>query len=361
MTDTIYQPQYAKGFEIYSDDSDDSIKLINILNPWQGAKDISRPLIILPENIENYNVNDRNSEPQIIKGVPQRIVCMSSTQVAMLEELGMADKIVGVSLIDYISSDYVKKNKDKLVDVGYEGNIDYEKLISTNPDLVLLYGINGVNPMEPKLKELQIPYMYVGDYLEESPLGKAEWLVALGEVMGVGALSQRMFRKIPENYNNYKELVNSTGLSKPKVMLNMPYQDFWYMPPKNSYMVKLIEDAGGYYILNDYPDKLGTDSRSVTIDMEEALQMCNQSDVWLNVGPGLGNKNEMINTLPKFNETSILKTGLIFNNTKRSTPGGGNDFYESGVLHPDLILRDLIHIFHPDLSSDSLIYYKEIK
>ena len=93
----------------------------------------------------------------------------------MLDAIDEDRCVVGVSGIDYISNPDIQAHRDSVGDVGYEGNINYELLLSLDPDLVLLYGVNGASSMEGKLKELNIPFMYVGDYLEESPLGKAEW------------------------------------------------------------------------------------------------------------------------------------------------------------------------------------------
>ena len=99
--------------------------------------------------------------------------------------------------------------------MGYEGNINYELLLSLDPDLVLLFGVNGASAMESKLKELGIPFMYVGDYLEESPLGKAEWLVALSEVVGKRAKGEKVFADIPIRYNALKQKVSGAVLDAP--------------------------------------------------------------------------------------------------------------------------------------------------
>lgn len=124
---------------------------------------------------------------------------MSSTHIAMLDAIGETGRVVGVSGIDYISNPDIQARRDSVGDVGYEGNINYELLLSLDPDLVLLYGVNGASSMEGKLKELDIPFMYVGDYLEESPLGKAEWLLALSEIIGNGRRAKKYSRKSPSD------------------------------------------------------------------------------------------------------------------------------------------------------------------
>lgn len=114
--------------------------------------------------------------------------------------------------------------------------------------LCCFFGVNGASAMESKLKELGIPFMYVGDYLEESPLGKAEWLVALSEVVGKRAKGEKVFADIPIRYNALKQKVSGAVLDAPSVMLNTPYGDSWFMPSTENYAVRLITDAGGDYI-----------------------------------------------------------------------------------------------------------------
>ncbi len=160
---------------------------------------------------------------------------MSSTHIAMLDAIGEVRCITGVSGIDYISNPDIQARRDSIGDVGYEGNINYELLLSLDPDLVLLYGVNGASAMESKLEELDIPFMYVGDYLEESPLGKAEWMVVL------------------------------------------PYGDSWFMPSTQSYVARLITDAGGRYIYQK-----NTGNASIPIDLEEAYLLASDADMWLN-------------------------------------------------------------------------------
>lgn len=347
---SLYAPKYASGFDIKGAEGKKSV-LITATNPWQGAEDVSTQLFIARDG-ENI---PEGFSGQVLKEDAKRIVAMSSTHIAMLDAIGMDNRIVGVSGIDYISNANVQARRDSIGDVGYEGNINYELLLSLNPDLVLLYGVNGANSMEGKLKELEIPYMYVGDYLEESPLGKAEWMVALSEVVDARGESETVFEEIPVRYNTLKKKVADFVGNAPTVMLNIPYGDSWFMPSTTSYVIQLISDAGGDYIY-----KKDTGNASTPIDLEEAYLLASDADIWLNVGM-TNTLDELKAACPKFTDTRCFMDGNVYNNNARTNAAGGNDYYESAVVNPDIVLRDLVKIFHPKLVEDDFVYYKQLK
>lgn len=345
----LYENIYSSGFKIEGyEDSPNSV--ITVYNPWQGAEGVASRLFISRDNIK-----PENFEGQIITGIPQKIVCMSSTNIAMLDALDEVSRVYGVSGLSYITNPYILKNKEKIVEVGYEGNMDYETLVSLKPDIVLLYGVNGASSIENKLKEFGIPYLYLGDYLEETPLGKAEWIMTVAELLDKRENGSAIFEGICERYTKLKNKVDSASVTKPRFMLNTPFADSWFMPSTESYVANMMKDAGGEYIY-----KKNTGNSSVPIDMEEAFLLASESDYWLNVN-NLNDLNDLKNTLPKFKDISCVKEKKVFNNNLRSTPGGGNDCYESGIMNPDLMLRDLIKIFHPQLIEDEFVYYRHLE
>ena len=346
----VYMLEYASGFDIQGADSKQSV-LLTVTNPWQGADGIAVQLFIARDG----ETAPEGFDGQVLEGDAERIVAMSSTHIAMLDAIGEVDRVVGVSGIDYISNPDIQARRDRIGDVGYEGNINYELLLSLDPDLVLLYGVNGASGMEPKLRELGIPFMYVGDYLEESPLGKAEWMVALSEVVGCRSEGEKVFAEIPVRYNALKQRVAENALDAPSVMLNMPYGDSWFMPSAGSYAVRLIEDAGGDYIY-----KKNTGNAATPVDMEEAYLLASAADLWLNVGMA-STLGEVKAACPKFADTRCFRNGYVYNNNARTNAAGGNDYFESGVVHPELVLRDLIKIFHPELVEEDFVYYKRLK
>lgn len=364
FTDTLYSPRYASGFMISAPDedvnadveeSDDATcsTLITIRNPWQGAEDVIDNILILTGNAEI----PRDFKGTVLKGYPERIVAMSSTHVAMLEAIGESNRIVGVSGKNFLSGEHFLKRSDMIADVGYEGNIDYEALVGAKPDLVLLYGVNSRSAMEPKLKELGIPFIYIGDYIEESPLGKAEWMIVIGALTGRMHQAADTFLPIETNYNSVANMISSfIGGDRPKVMLNAPSGDNWFMPPVSSYMVRLIEDAGGEYVF-----KQNTSGSSQSIDMERAFALMNSSDFWLNAGSAT-DMNSLLRLAPRMASTPPVVNNNVWNNNQLINSKGGNDFFESGTIRPDRVLTDIAGILHPELKDSVFnpVYYRHI-
>ena len=354
QTEPIYTPRYAKGFSVERDTTTGE-KLLCIRNPWQGASDI-----VFYTEIDSLSP-------------PKRIVAMSSSHAAMLDAVGCSDRIVGLSGCRFIyNSDLCKKIAEgKIAEIGYDSAFDFEKIRSLNADIVLLYGVAGeAKSITDKLDELRIPYIYIGDYLEDDPLGKAEWVVALASLCGVEGEGIAFFEEVESRYNALREQKYCSAY-KPRVMLNLPYRDTWFMPPHNSYMVRLIEDAGGEYILKTKDERRKTkednlstlnsqlSTKSMPISLEEALVLAMKADFWINLGQ-MASKEEVCAAAPRFAKVDAVKFNRLYNNTKRTNESRGSDFWESGAIRPDLILEDLINILHYEAPTEKLYYYTKL-
>lgn len=381
--DTLYLPRYAHGFVV---EQLPEGRLLRIVDPWQGAEGFEQAVFlaadgaVAPEGFDGITV-----------GVPVRnVVCMSSTYVAYIAELGRTEAIKGVSGAKYISNPEVRAayEEGRVRDIGFDTNMNYELLAAIAPDAVLAYGITGENGvMSGKLVQLGIDLIYIGDYVEQSPLGKAEWLVAFGYLTGREELAIEIFEGIEERYNGLKSVVarsvsdnpeaqaimrdlSSPGTAdgekdgpagklrlwdRPVVMLNSPYRDTWFVPGDRSYMVRLIEDAGGEYAC------AGEDSdASRPISLETAYVKMLSADIWLNPGQAVtiaGLKAEN----PRFAAAPPVVNGRVYNCNKRSTPDGGSDFWESGAIRCDVVLEDLVRIFHDGLlDGGETVYFNKL-
>ena len=218
-----------------------------------------------------------------------------------------------------------------------------------------MYGVNGANAIEPKLRELGVPFIYIGEYLEESPLGKAEWVVVMSELLGLRDKGAKQFTEVTKRYETLCNLTSNI-LITPKVMLNTPWGDSWMMPSSNSYVAQLIKDAGGDYV---YKKNQGHESQP--IDMEEAFRITLDADVWLNSGQ-VNSIDELITQWPKFANSKPIRTRQVWNNTKNKNRIGELQYWESGCMNPDLVLRDLIKIFHPEIMENQpFSFYERLK
>ena len=352
---SVYKPRYATGFDISSAESTAST-LITVRNPWQGAEGVEKHLFISREG-------ERAPEGfagQVIEGAAERVVCMSSTYVAMIDALDCTERVVGVSGIDYICNTRVREAaaEGRVRDVGHDSDINFELLMTLRPDVVLLYGVAGENGVtNSKLDELKIPYLYLGDYVEESPLAKAEWLVVMAEILGVRERGEKLFVGIAERYTSLRERVAQSATERPTVMFNTPYRDTWYMPSSHSYAVQIVEDAGGRYI---YDGNHGTSSQP--IDLEQAYILTREADYWINVGQ-YTSIEELQRAYPRFADAKAVREGRVYSSDRRTTAKGGSDFWESAAINPDVVLSDLVAVLHPELNivGDSLTYYKRIE
>ena len=352
---SIYKPRYATGFDISSAEGTAST-LITVRNPWQGAEGVEKHLFISREG-------ERAPEGfagQVIEGAAQRVVCMSSTYVAMIDALDCTERVIGVSGIDYIYNTRVREAaaEGRVRDVGHDSDINFELLMTLRPDVVLLYGVAGENGVaNSKLDELKIPYLYLGDYVEESPLAKAEWTVVVAEILGVRERGEKLFAGIAERYTSLRERVAQSATERPTVMFNTPYRDTWYMPSSRSYAVQIVEDAGGRYI---YDGNHGTSSQP--IDLEQAYLLTREADYWINVGQ-YSSIEELRRAYPRFADAKAVREGRVYSSDRRTTAKGGSDFWESAVVNPDVVLSDLVAVLQPELNivGDSLTYYKRIE
>ncbi len=351
----VYEPSYATGFDLRGAEGAAST-LLTVRNPWQGAEGVEKRLFIAREGERA----PEGFEGQVIEGSAERVVCMSSTYVAMIDALDCTERVVGVSGIDFIYNTRVREaaSEGRVHDVGHDSDINFELLLTLQPDLVLLYGVSGENGVaNAKLDELNIPYLYLGDYVEESPLAKAEWTVAVAEILGVRERGEKLFEGIESRYLELRERVEESVTERPTVMFNTPYRDTWYMPSSRSYAVRIVEDAGGRYV---YDGNHGTASQP--IDLEQAYVLTREADYWINVGQ-YATLEDLRRDNHRFVGAKAVREGRVYSSDRRATAKGGSDFWESAVVNPDVVLSDLVAILHPELNlvGEELTYYKRIE
>jgi iron complex transport system substrate-binding protein len=276
----------------------------------------------------------------------------------MISALEEENSVAGVSGLDFIYSDILNKRVKNgyIEDVGYDAGLNKELILNISPDLIMMYGIGSESVgYVGKIKELGVNVMYNADYLETDPLGKAEWIKLFGALYCKENRADSIFRSEVETYNSIKTLIKEKTIQRPKVMLGLPFKDTWYISPGNSFISKMIEDAGGDYIW-----KKTSSSVSMPYGIENVYMGALNADFWLNTGTA-NNKEEIAVVDSRLTELPPFKNGNLYNNNKRVSENGGNDYWEKGSLYPHLILKDVASILHPELfDNNELFFYKKI-
>ena len=255
------------------------------------------------------------------------IVCMSSSYVACLSAVGCDSVVTGVSGLRFLSN-----GKVRAVEVGYDAAPDYERIFALKPDLVVAYASSALVPDYVSfLRSSGIPVLLLYDHLETHPLARASYVRLFGALTGRQEEADAFFAGVSDAYHSYIY----KGEQRRKVLVNLPYGDRWFVPGGANWFTRLVEDAGG--------EVLGAEegeSASSVISLEKACALSREADVWLN--PGLcRSREDILGVSPVFEAFDVP---CIYNNIKRLSPGGGNDFWESGAVRPDLILSDLVSI-----------------
>jgi iron complex transport system substrate-binding protein len=343
---------FATGFTLQTDGNN---VLVTIRNPWQNARNVEYSYFLSDTADESRVLNETHS---IIKTPVRRVVCLSTTHIGFIGFLHETSSVVGISGRNLVANEEMQAMilRNDLPDVGYDENLNFELILNLKPDVVLAYGVSGtVTSTVRKLNELGIPTILIAEYLEEEPLAKMEWIKVFGALYNCEDIANCRFDSVA---HTYKQLALLTGklASKPTVLLGLPWRGTWYVSGGLSYVSKLIADAGGEYIFSDYNFR---DSKPIAL--EKVFERALDADFWLNSGDA-GSLDDIFLVDERFINLSSVKQNRVYNNNKMIIPPGGNAFFESGVVEPEIILSDLIYILHPQLlPSHQLKYYKKLQ
>jgi len=287
---------------------------------------------------------------------PQRIVCLSTTQLPYLKALGKLNTVVGIAGTRYVSEPALRESitNGAIAEVGTLPDLNYERILALAPDLVLGYDadLTAVTNYAHRLRSFKIPVISIDEYHENHPLGRAEWLKFFAFLFQQDNVAQKILDTINNTYESLAFSATKTHI--PTVLMNYPWRGLWYIPTQESYMAQLIRDAGGNLLLSSNGEE-GITATTITKDM--ALCAGLSAEYWLNPG-----ECETLDDLASYQNYRSVREHKVYNNTKRYSADAGNDFYESGVLLPHLILRDLHTILHPAAQDTTVLYfYKKLK
>lgn len=288
-----------------------------------------------------------------------RVAAASTTQVNGYELLDKVDSLAAVGLASMISDGPVKDRVDEGKVIGFNdgsGNISVEKLTGANPDLYVTQGTS--DPTDAKIAEAGIPVVADAEWLEKTALGRSEWTKFTALFLNAEKKATEVYGQIKKDYLATSAKGKSVT-SRPTVLLGSMFKGTWYATASDSYLAAMIRDAGGEYILKEVA---GTGSKP--LDFEIVLDNGAKAQFWLNAqtsAPLWKTTADAVKDDARLGQLVPVKNGTVWNPTKIINAGGGNDYWQSGVVRPDLVLADMIAILHPDLMpGHTFTYYQQV-
>ncbi len=340
----------AQGFSITKFNG---FSLLTVKVPWPNAEE---PFVYLLRE-KGTKIPETIQYDEIVDVPIEKIVVTSTTHIPALEVLNEENSLKGFPGLKYISSEKTRGLIDKgdIAELGQNENINTEILIQLSPDVVIGFAINATNKSFETIKKTGIPVVYNGDWTEETPLGKAEWIKFFGALYGKEDLAAKIFNNIKADYLTAKELA-ATAKDTPKVISGSMYNDKWYMPYGDSWQAQFLKDANTQYL---YADTQGEGSLSLAF--ESVLEKASAADYWVSSGQ-FTSYEQLLNESEHYKQFKAVRDKKVFSVSLSQGKTGGILFYELGPQRPDLILKDLIAIFHPDLLKDyEPVFYKPLK
>ncbi len=343
---------YARGFTIINYGK---YRKVTVINPWEKSGGVSFEYFLVDRD---KDIPIELADKRIIRTPISKIICLSTSHVGFLGALKEIPTLQALSGAAYVSDPEVLKavSTKAIVDIGYDQSMNYELILSLKPDLIMAYGVGGdVTGFINKLQDLKLNVILNGEYLEESPLAKAEWIKFVGAFYNKEDEATTYFSTVEKNYNSICKKVEA-ATNRPLVLTGLPYKDAWWMAGGHSNLAALIRDAGGEFLWKDNSSR-----EAFVVSLEEVVVRSAKADFWINCGT-VNTIQELVSTDSRFAAFPQVQKKVIFNNNLRVGPGGGNDYWEQGVVRPDLILTDLVRIFHPECdSSKDLYFYKRVQ
>ena len=337
--------QYAKGLKIYKHLG---FSIVKITNPWPEAKEGFT--YILQE--KNGIVPDSLKQFPVISIPIQSIVVTSTTHIPALELLGVENTLKGFPTTDYISSIKTRKLIDagKVREVGVNENLNTEVLIDMKPDVIVGFGLNNSNPTLDNLQKSGLKVMLNGDWTEQSPLGKAEWIKFFGALYGLDSKANTLFSKIEKEYNSTLALAKK-ATTKPTVLSGAMYQKIWYIPQGESWVSLFLKDAQSNYLWSNTKG-IG----SLALPFEVILEKAKDADFW--IAPGdYSSLKQMSESNPHYSQFDSFKNKKVYSYAVNKGEKGGILYFEWSPTRPDWVLKDLIKIFHPELLPHHKLFF----
>ena len=326
--------KYARGFDIQVFDG---YKKLIIKSPYPDAEQYQE-FILVSDKKRDFDGKNKIEIPV------KNLVATSTTHIPMIEILEESESLAGFPNTDFISSKKTRARiaSGKVAELGNEQDFNTEVLISLQPDVMVAFSMGKSTKLYNNIEKNGIPVIFNGDWLEDSPLGRAEWIKLFGAIYNKDALADSIFNTIEREYLSAKKLALNSE-TKPQIMSGVLYKDKWNLPAGESFTAELYRDANVDYIWNDTEGQ-----GSLVLGFEAVYDKAEKADLW--IGSGYFTTLEELSGANKhYEQFSSFQNGEVYSFSKRRSEHGGVEYFEFGPLRPHIVLKDLIKVAHPEL------------
>jgi len=336
-------PVIANGFEVKKTAT---IQLLDCFSSRNQSRPTTR--IILSEHPVDISLFDADYH---IRLPLQTIVCMSATHISFLDALDETEKITGIGSADFVASKALRKRIEsgEVEDIATGEHFRLEQLIALQPDAVFVSA--GQSTTHEALINAGIPVIPIGEYLENHPLGRAEWIKFFGVLTGKENRAAIIFDSIKNEYNRLQAMTANIT-DKPTVLSGKQYGGFWNLPGGRSYYAQFLHDAGATYLWSQNKETAG-----LSLDFETVFLKGINADYWrFLVYSNQPYTYEMLEAEDKrYTNFKAFQTRNVITCNTFDKP-----YYQKGVVEPQIILADLISIFHPELLPHHQNHYYDL-
>ena len=339
--------KYAKGFDIQDHGT---FKKLIIKSPYPDAENYQE--FILIRDVNNDSTAEKSEDNLVVP--LKEIIATSTTHIPMIELLGEETSLIGFPNSRYISSPKTRILIDNgsIKEIGNEQEFNTEILISLQPEAVVGFSMGKTNRSYDLIEKNGIPVIFNGEWLEETPLGRAEWIKFFGALFDKDSLANSIFNKIESRYNEVKEMVQHSD-TIPTILTNVLYKDKWSLPAGESFTAQLFKDANTNYIWKETAGQ-----GSVVLSFETVYDKAKDADYWIGSGY-FTSLQELGEANAHYKEFKPYKNNKVYTFSKKRGASGGVLYFEFAPIQPHIVLQDIIKVTHPELLPNHELYFLE--
>jgi iron complex transport system substrate-binding protein len=329
-----------------------SYKVVTVKQPSPGGA--PQTYVLVQCGTPTPKLQGELAGAEVVRVPIRSVFAESTTHLPAIVDLGEVNALRGVGSEQYVVSKPVRRlfSRPDFVEFAKSGDIDVEQVLGAKPDVLLTAGTDS--PAYGRLRDNGVPVVAIAEYLEATPLGQAEWGKLISTLFNREARAQTSFATVATRYHQLEKVAAGVSVAqRPKVMTGFVNSGTYYDKGGKSLTARLIADAGGTSVW-----ATNTETGPIMVDLEAELTQAGNADIWIDGSQFWTSLADATKDEPRYQAFRPFRLRQLWVPNRVKNVNGGLDYFERGVARPDLVLADLIKVFHPELARDhQFVFY----